>query len=179
MSDKTRIVVGGLEVRNGIHSILAADGKKYGFFETDQSKQFETNQYIQFRKLNVKAGDTLDIEFTPRTYINKFGKSIMAFNLDTMEKVTGQEATDAVNASDAKSLKVTIGKCATLFIQARLQGGANFNEVEQEIGQAVQVAVKLTDVIDDLFGEGEESRLLDTGAESGQQIGHDGKPVPF
>jgi len=182
MSEKARVVIGALESRNGIHNIVGTDGRKFGFFETDQSKQFETPQYVQFRKLLLKNGDTVDIEFTPRTYTSKFGKQVQAYNVDTLEKVTGPAATEAVQQSEAKGLKVTIGKCATLFLQARLMGGASFDEVDTEIGKAVNLAVKLTDVIDDLFGDGEDSRTLrEATSPSGesQQVGYDGTPVPF
>lgn len=180
MSEKTRVVIAGLEAKNGIHTIVSSDGKRFGFFETDQSKQFETPQYEQFRKLHLKNGDTVDIEWTARTYINKFGKTVQAANMDSISPVTATEAKEAVVQSEAKNLKVTLGKCATLYLQARLQGGATFDEVDREVGRAVQLAIKVTDVIDDLFGDGETSRTLGSTQDGETRVyADDGTPVPF
>ena len=159
---KARIVVAGLEAKNGLHMVTTTDGKKYSFFETDQSKTYETEQYISFRKQDVRVGDVLDITFTPRQYPNKHtGQMSVAYNLDSMTKVRGEQAKEAVKEAKADQEKIVTGKIASLFLQARLQSGVPFEEAEKEVGKAISLAVKLQNTLNDLYDDSYDA--LDVG----------------
>lgn len=159
---KARIVVAGLEAKNGLHMVSTTDGKKYSFFETDQSKTYETEQYIAFRKQDVRVGDVLDITFTPRQYPNKHtGQMSVAYNLDSMTKVKGPEAKEAVKEATVEQEKEKVYRNTSYFISSRLQAGTPFEEVEKEVGKAVALAVKVLNTVNDLYDDSYDA--LDVG----------------